>query len=83
MVLTPKTVTRQGLPGMCANAVAWGQVLAGEETGAPRPSPGRWSNLEYACHVRDVFRKFDERLQLMLSEEDPTFPNGTRMDRRN
>ena len=72
-----QTVTRQGLPGMLRqNAVAWGQVLAGEGGAARlRPSPDRWSNLEYACHVRDVFRKFDERLQLMLSEEDPTFPN--------
>lgn len=72
-----QTVTRQALPGMLRqNAVAWGQVLAGEGDAARlRPSPDRWSNLEYACHVRDVFRKFDERLQLMLSEEDPTFLN--------
>jgi DinB superfamily len=72
-----QTVTRNALPGMLRqNAVAWGQVLAGEGDAARvRPSPDRWSNLEYACHVRDVFRKFDERLRLMLSEEDPTFPN--------
>ncbi len=40
-----------------------------------RPSPGVWSPLEYACHVRDVFRKFDERLALMLNEIDPAFEN--------
>jgi hypothetical protein len=34
-----------------------------------------WSPLEYGCHVRDVFRKFDERLQLMLKEVDPHFEN--------
>jgi hypothetical protein len=34
-----------------------------------------WSPLEYGCHVRDVFRKFDERLQLMLTEVDPHFEN--------
>jgi hypothetical protein len=34
-----------------------------------------WSPLEYACHVRDVFRKFDERLALMLNEIDPAFEN--------
>jgi hypothetical protein len=34
-----------------------------------------WSPLEYACHVRDVFRIFDRRLHLMLDEEDPTFAN--------
>ena len=31
--------------------------------------------LEYGCHVRDVYRIFDERLQLMLSEDDPRFTN--------
>lgn len=40
-----------------------------------RPEPGTWSPLEYACHVRDVCRVFGERLQLMLSEDDPLFPN--------
>ena len=40
-----------------------------------RPSPDTWSALEYGCHVRDVFRRFDERLHLMLSETDPQFAN--------
>ncbi|KGM12323.1 methyltransferase type 12 [Cellulomonas bogoriensis 69B4 = DSM 16987] len=40
-----------------------------------RPRPDVWSPLEYACHVRDVFRIFDERLAMMLVEDDPTFPN--------
>src|SRR5690606_19353737 len=31
--------------------------------------------LEYACHVRDVFRIFDERLRQMLTEDAPTFAN--------
>jgi len=34
-----------------------------------------WSPLEYGCHVRDVFRKFDERLALMLAKDDPKFEN--------
>jgi hypothetical protein len=34
-----------------------------------------WSPLEYACHVRDVFVLFDQRLQLMLTEDDPLFAN--------
>jgi hypothetical protein len=37
--------------------------------------PVVWSPLEYGCHVRDVFRKFDERLQLMIEEDDPQFKN--------
>lgn len=34
-----------------------------------------WSPLEYGCHVRDVFRLFDERLTLMMSDDDPLFAN--------
>jgi hypothetical protein len=34
-----------------------------------------WSPLEYACHVRDVFTLFDERLGLMLHDDDPLFAN--------
>ena len=56
------------------NAALWGDVLA--RPGArERPQPGVWSPLEYACHVRDVFRLFDTRLALMLDEDDPLFAN--------
>ena len=34
-----------------------------------------WSALEYGCHVRDVHRIFNERVRLMLSEDEPRFPN--------
>jgi hypothetical protein len=34
-----------------------------------------WSALEYGCHVRDVHRIFNQRLQLMLTEDEPRFPN--------
>jgi hypothetical protein len=40
-----------------------------------RPDPDTWSPLEYACHVRDVCRVYLERLQLMLAEDDPHFPD--------
>jgi hypothetical protein len=40
-----------------------------------RPSADRWSPLEYACHVRDVLRLFDERLVLMLTQDHPHYPN--------
>lgn len=57
-------------------AADWVQVLArpADELRS-RPSDDRWSALEYACHVRDVFRIFDQRLALMLTEDDPAFPN--------
>jgi DinB superfamily len=45
-----------------------------------RPGPGVWSPLEYGCHVRDVFRIYDQRLALMLTEDDPLFPNWDQDD---
>ena len=54
--------------------VRWVAVLSQSDVNV-RPKPGVWSPLEYACHVRDVFRKFDERLALMLNEMDPAFEN--------
>ncbi|MBO1751004.1 DinB family protein [Actinotalea sp. BY-33] len=40
-----------------------------------RPRPEVWSVLEYACHVRDVYLTFDERVRLMVTEHAPTFAN--------
>jgi len=61
--------------GVRAAAAAFARVLErGEET-RRRPSPGVWSPLEYACHVRDVFRRFDARLRLVLTTDDPQFEN--------
>ena len=73
----PRTVTREGLPEMLTeNAGDWDELLNEQgETSRLRRSPDRWSTLEYACHVRDVFRKFDERVRVMVSMEDPTFLN--------
>ena len=52
----------------------WPRVLAAPDA-AVRPDPATWSALEYGCHVRDVCRVFDERLRLVLDEDDPTFAN--------
>ena len=38
-----------------------------------RPDPSTWSALEYACHVRDVFDVYAERVQRTLVEDTPTF----------
>lgn len=40
-----------------------------------RPNSSTWSPLEYACHVRDVCRRFEARLTLMLTQVDPEFEN--------
>ena len=57
-----------------ANAASWEELLLRPGV-AQRPAPDVWSPLEYACHVRDVFRIFDTRLVRMLAEEDPLFEN--------
>ena len=56
------------------NAARWQPVLQRTDV-ATRPDDQTWSALEYAAHVRDVFRNFDKRLALMLVEDDPAFPN--------
>jgi hypothetical protein len=57
-----------------ANAEQW-QVVLSSPSVRRRPAADRWSPLEYACHVRDVFRLYDYRLGLMLDTDDPLFPN--------
>ena len=58
-----------------ANALAWqalhdqGRIVAG------RDQSGRWSTLEYACHVRDVYERYDERVRLMVTVDDPLYAN--------
>jgi hypothetical protein len=62
-------------PMIRENAAWWQLLLArGDEIGT-RPTDDQWSALEYACHVRDVFRLYDERLRLMLTEDDALFAN--------
>lgn len=56
------------------NARCWADVLARPDV-TRRPAEATWSPLEYACHVRDVFTLFDERLHRMLDEDGPHFAN--------
>jgi len=55
------------------NASGWAPVF--DRDVSQRPLPDVWSPLEYACHVRDVLRLYGERLQLMLTQDDPLYPN--------
>ena len=52
----------------------WELVLARADA-RDRPVPSVWSPLEYACHVRDVCRVFEDRVRLMLDHDDPRFAN--------
>jgi hypothetical protein len=56
------------------NASRWVPVLKRTDVRA-RPDDHTWSALEYAAHVRDVFRIFTSRLALMLTESNPRFEN--------
>ena len=57
-----------------ANAASWQAVLARPDARS-RPQDGVWSPLEYGCHVRDVLRLYDDRLRMMLEQDDPLYPN--------
>lgn len=57
-----------------SNSEAWPAILR-RPNATVRPDDDTWSPLEYAAHVRDVFRLFRARLQLMLVEENPVYPN--------
>lgn len=39
----------------------------------PAGSPPKWSAIEYAAHVADVYQLSDERLSRMLKKKHPTF----------
>jgi len=59
-----------------SSAAQWKEILAGDEPNLRRrPRPDRWSALEYAAHVRDVFALYDQRLRLMLTQDGPRYPN--------
>ena len=55
-------------------AATWAEVLRRPDV-SQRRRDDRWSDLEYACHVRDVFRVYDARLAQMLAEDGPRYEN--------
>jgi hypothetical protein len=74
--LDTSSFAREEIAGMIvANALAWQRVLTGPGDIRSRPAPDRWSALEYGCHVRDVLRLYDHRLELMLTQDAPLFAN--------
>jgi hypothetical protein len=74
--LDARSLARDAVAGMIrSNASAWHDALAQPAGARHRPAPGKWSALEYGCHVRDVLRLYDQRLGLMLTQEGPRYPN--------
>lgn len=63
------------VPGyVSTSADTWDQVLTRPDAGI-RAHPDRWSDVEYAAHVRDILDLFRERTQLIVSQSAPTLPN--------
>jgi hypothetical protein len=58
-----------------ANATSWQELLREGVVRPGRLSATTWSPLEYACHVRDVYARYAQRIELMLIEDDPLYPN--------
>jgi hypothetical protein len=73
--LDTSDIAHDDIPAMLRkNAAAWQDVLARPDV-ATRPDDRTWSPLEYAAHVRDVCRVYTERLHLMITTDDPAYPN--------
>lgn len=64
-----------------SNCASWEKILLGDATPLrQRRRTDRWSDLEYAAHVRDVYRIYFERLHLMLDDDDPLYANWDQND---
>ena len=57
-----------------AAAGRWTTVLA-RASARNRPAPPVWSPVEYGAHVRDMLRLLGERVELMVTQENPRFGN--------
>jgi len=53
----------------------WVQILDENPAVEIRTDSHRWSALEYGAHVRDVLVLTGERLDLLLTQENPVFAN--------
>lgn len=69
------SVTREEVPGLTRRYAAVLAAAARRPGAAERPHPAVWAPVEYAAHVRDVCTLFAQRLELMLTQDDPVFAN--------
>lgn len=71
----PASVTRETLASRIARAAEpWPARLA-QEDARRRPLPSVWSPTEYGAHIRDMAVVMTGRLQLILTQDDPPFPD--------
>lgn len=70
-----KSFPREGVAAATEAMGATWRALLADPRAATRPNDDTWSAVEYACHLRDVFRLYLFRLDMMLSETDPQFEN--------
>lgn len=56
-------------------AEEWVAILRESPAVEVRPNRTTWSPLEYGAHVRDVLVMTGERLDLLLTRDDPVFAN--------
>jgi hypothetical protein len=70
-----RAVDRRQIPDLVHCYVNALQAALKRPDASTRPQPQVWAVREYGCHVRDVCRIFEGRLQLMLTEHDPQFDN--------
>lgn len=78
--LVAGAVPAQDLCDELRQALAQWSGVALRPRARDRRDPRRWSDLEYACHVRDVCRVFADRLTLMLEQDDPAFEDWDQDD---
>ncbi|WP_159079149.1 DinB family protein [Plantactinospora sp. BC1] len=68
------SVPAEALPDrLCGFGSRYSTGLRAARDPRRRPAERVWSPLEYACHVRDVFRVQGERLALALAVDEPEF----------
>lgn len=59
---------------LAATVPRWREAL-GRPGADDRADAAVWSPVEYGCHSRDMVRLLGERVQAMVSEDDPQFAN--------
>ena len=70
------TVSGGDVSGLARDqAATWPAILETDDDVRAPVADDRWSVLEYACHVRDVFSLAERRVRLMATDHDPTFAN--------